>query len=61
MDRTVEGMALKAFDRLEILPGRRAKDPIVLGVIRHRNAEQWNTSKDLHFLIAWYIDTATLP
>lgn len=62
MDRTVEAMALKVFDRLEVLPGRAAKgDPIVLGVIRHPMSTTWDTSKDLHFLIAWYIDTATLP
>lgn len=58
MSRTAEAMALKCFDELGVLPNtRRSKgDPILVGIIRDRS----NANRTLSFLIAWYIDTATL-
>lgn len=61
MSATAEAMALKCFDELAVLPGRRGKgDPLVLGYIRKPGSHLWDNNGRLTFLIAWYVDTRAL-
>ena len=64
MAETVRAMQLKVFDELQILPGRNTRkgDPLVLGTIAvpSPSRKPWDETR-VTFLIAWYIDTRTLP
>ena len=52
MDQTSKAMALKVFDRIGIVGGRR-KDPLIIGEIR-------GPKRRTRLVIAWFLDTNTL-
>lgn len=55
---TQQAMALKIFDEIGVMPGRRERrsDPMVIGRIRNPNRPN-DRDRDLSFLIAWFLDT----
>jgi hypothetical protein len=61
MSATVEAMALRCFDELGVLPGRKAKrgDPLVVGIIRD-HSKRYYDDQSVSFLIAWYVDTRAI-
>jgi hypothetical protein len=58
MEATRAAMMLNIFDEIGVLPARRKPDPIVVGRI-YRPTDKWRDSP-VCFLIAWWINTATL-
>jgi hypothetical protein len=59
---TDKAMGLKVFDRLGVLPRKRAPDPIVCGQILVPNQRQWRYSEpqSVTFFVTWWLDTSTL-
>lgn len=59
LNATAEAMALKVFDRMGVLPQRRAADPIVCGQIIKPGGNRY-TETAITFFVAWWLDTKTL-
>jgi hypothetical protein len=64
MEATARAMALKVFDRIGVVTGRK-EDPLVLGQLldpRQASAEgqRWRGVKRVSFFIAWWLDTRVL-
>ena len=61
MEEVDAAMQHKVFDEIGVLPNRRIqkKDPVVVGIIKDPRSSAYSKRR-LMFLIAWYLDTATL-
>lgn len=56
LDATNQAMALKVFDSIGILPGRKSTDPVVVGTILRPGPFH----EPVHFFVAWWLDVETL-
>lgn len=57
LEATQRAMALRCFDRIGVLPGRRRKvDPIVVGQVV--DASDPKKQRLISFMVAWWIDTS---
>lgn len=57
LDATGEALAHKIFDEVGILPRRRGADPMVIGRVCYRDGY---VTKDVCFVISWFVDTREL-
>lgn len=62
VQRTGAAMKLKIFDEIVIVKGSKRGDPLVIGrIINAYGGRKWHTrTAELSFLIAWFVDTATI-
>ena len=57
LSATAEALALRIFDTIGVMPGRRARDPIICGQILPPHKR---FGDPVTFFVAWWLDTKTL-